>query len=211
LKSESQIRQKFTGYERDNESELDFAQARYHNNQHGRFTTVDPLLASANSANPQTFNRYTYVLNNPLALVDRTGAFPEFTFSVYVRAFAPFAWFGPGNVARGDNRGFSTDPAATYRIQAYSEVTAADDGRYFPMSFTQASEATTSETNLGSIYYPGINVAWTAQSECYINDPGGNYYAGGLPGGNDSLGYHLYGNDDAVPLVSSDIDLHPEF
>ncbi len=196
-------RQKFTGYERDEETNLDFAQARMYSNQLGRFITVDPLLASANSSNPQTFNRYVYVLNNPLALIDRTGAFPEFTFSVYVRSFAPYQWFGPGNVARGDNRGFSTDPNKTYRIQAFSRVTAADDGRYFPMSMTQASEATTSETNLGFI-------SWTADSECYINDPNGNYFADGLPGGNDSLGYHMYGNDDAIPFVSSDIDLHPE-
>ncbi|MCV4567421.1 hypothetical protein OFB72_33210, partial [Escherichia coli] len=40
------ISQKFTGYQRDNETGLDFAEARYYKNQHGRFTAVDPLLAS---------------------------------------------------------------------------------------------------------------------------------------------------------------------
>jgi len=40
------VRQKFTGYERDNETDLDFAQARYYANTQGRFTSVDPLLAS---------------------------------------------------------------------------------------------------------------------------------------------------------------------
>ncbi|RMG01544.1 MAG: RHS repeat-associated core domain-containing protein, partial [Acidobacteria bacterium] len=198
------VRQKFTGYERDNETELDFAQARMYNPRHGRFTSVDPLLASANVAKPQTFNRYTYVLNNPLALVDRTGAFPEFTFFVYVRAFAPFEWFGPGNIARVDNRGFSTDPEASYRIQAFSIITAANDGRYFPMSMTRASEPSISETNLGFI-------SWTARSECNINDPSGSYYPDVLLGGNDSLGYHMYGNNDAIPLVSPDIDLHVQF
>lgn len=33
-------RQKFTGYERDAESGLDYAQARYYSNQQGRFTSV---------------------------------------------------------------------------------------------------------------------------------------------------------------------------
>ena len=42
-------------------------------NQHGRFTAIDPLLASGKSANPQTFNRYAYGLNRPLALNDPTG------------------------------------------------------------------------------------------------------------------------------------------
>ncbi len=67
------IRQKFTGYERDSESSLDFAQARYYGGSHGRFTSPDPLMASARRTNPQTFNRYSYVTNNPLNLVDPLG------------------------------------------------------------------------------------------------------------------------------------------
>ncbi len=67
------VRQKFTGYQRDDETNLDFAEARYYNSQNGRFTAVDPLLASGKSADPQTFNRYAYVMNNPLVLVDPSG------------------------------------------------------------------------------------------------------------------------------------------
>jgi uncharacterized protein RhaS with RHS repeats len=45
------IRQKFTGNERDNESGLDFAQARYYNSIHGRRTTfdIDSCFQSSNS------------------------------------------------------------------------------------------------------------------------------------------------------------------
>ena len=67
------IRQKFTGYERDDESGLDYAQARYYSSQHGRFTSVDPLMASAAIRNPQTFNRYTYALNSPYKFTDPLG------------------------------------------------------------------------------------------------------------------------------------------
>lgn len=67
------VRQKFTGYERDEETGLDFAEARYYYNKHGRFTAVDPLLASGRSADPQTFNRYAYTMNRPLILTDATG------------------------------------------------------------------------------------------------------------------------------------------
>lgn len=42
-------------------------------NRFGRFTAVDPLLASGKSANPQTFNRYVYVGNNPMFWVDPSG------------------------------------------------------------------------------------------------------------------------------------------
>ncbi len=64
---------KFTTYQKDNETGLDFAEARYYNNANGRFTAVDPLLASGKSADPQTFNRYVYSLNSPLIMVDRDG------------------------------------------------------------------------------------------------------------------------------------------
>ncbi|MBK9708416.1 MAG: hypothetical protein IPO77_15860 [Acidobacteria bacterium] len=43
----SSVRQRFDGYERDNETGLDFAQARYYNSMAGRFTSVDPLLSGA--------------------------------------------------------------------------------------------------------------------------------------------------------------------
>ncbi len=67
------VRQKFTGYQNDAETGLDFAEARMYENRHGRFTAVDPLLASGKSADPQTFNRYVYVMNNPLVLTDPSG------------------------------------------------------------------------------------------------------------------------------------------
>lgn len=67
------IRQQFTGYERDSESGLDYAVARYYNNRHGRFTSVDPLTASATIKNPQSFNRYSYALNNPYKFTDPLG------------------------------------------------------------------------------------------------------------------------------------------
>jgi len=42
-------------------------------NRHGRFTAVDPLLASGKSANPQTFNRFVYTSNNPVCRIDVDG------------------------------------------------------------------------------------------------------------------------------------------
>lgn len=41
--SQDDIRQKFTGYQKDEETQLDFAEARMYQNLHGRFTAVDPL------------------------------------------------------------------------------------------------------------------------------------------------------------------------
>jgi RHS repeat-associated protein len=67
------VRQHFTGYEADGETGLNFAQARYQSPIQGRFTSVDPLGASGSVADPQSFNRYSYVNNNPTNLTDPTG------------------------------------------------------------------------------------------------------------------------------------------
>ena len=73
---EDEIRQGYTGYEDDKESGLEFAQARYYNASHGRYTSVDPLTASASIRDPQTFNRYSYVLNSPYKFTDPLGLLP---------------------------------------------------------------------------------------------------------------------------------------
>jgi len=63
------VNQKFTGKERDSESGLDYFGARYFGSALGRFTGADPLLASANAGDPQSWNRYAYGLNNPMLCV----------------------------------------------------------------------------------------------------------------------------------------------
>jgi RHS repeat-associated protein len=67
------VRQKFTGYERDTETNLDYAKARMFGSSLGRFTSPDPLMESAVKFMPQSWNRYTYVLNNPLKYTDPSG------------------------------------------------------------------------------------------------------------------------------------------
>ncbi len=84
------VRQKFTGYERDGETGLDFAQARMFGSGVGRFTSPDPYniifekekgrnkrekykIFSRFIAEPKNWNRYIYVLNNPLKYSDPTG------------------------------------------------------------------------------------------------------------------------------------------
>lgn len=69
------IRQGFTGYLDDEESGLEFAEARMYATQHGRFTSPDPLLTTGRPVNPKTWNRYVYTLNNPLVFTDPTGLY----------------------------------------------------------------------------------------------------------------------------------------
>src|ERR1700688_3821176 len=64
---------KFTGKERDSESGLDNFGARYDSSQYGRFMTPDPGNWGADPSNPQSWNMYSYVLNNPLNAIDPSG------------------------------------------------------------------------------------------------------------------------------------------
>ena len=65
---------KFTGYERDSETGLDYAMNRYYNSRMGRFMSPDPVgIASAALGSPQSLHRYAYVLNNPLIGIDPFG------------------------------------------------------------------------------------------------------------------------------------------
>jgi RHS repeat-associated protein len=63
--------QKFTAKERDSESNLDYFGARYFSGAQGRFTSPD--LGPLDMLDPQSINRYSYALNNPLRYVDEDG------------------------------------------------------------------------------------------------------------------------------------------
>jgi len=68
------IRRRFTTYDRDHETELDFAQARMYSNTLGRFTQVDPISIDRDRLiNPQRIGLYVFVRNSPLVLTDPTG------------------------------------------------------------------------------------------------------------------------------------------
>ena len=76
---------KFATYYRDTATGLDYAQNRYYGNSIGRFTTPDPYGGSASPTNPQSWNRYAYVNNDPLNRNDPSGL-DDFTIRVDVFA-----------------------------------------------------------------------------------------------------------------------------
>jgi len=68
----TQNRDKFGTYFRDSTG-LDYALNRYYSSSHGRFLTPDPYVASASLTNPQSWNRYPYVENDPVNKLDPPG------------------------------------------------------------------------------------------------------------------------------------------
>jgi RHS repeat-associated protein len=61
----------FTGQRREASAGLDFFQSRWYDGAIGRFLQPDPLIPKP--GDPQSLNRYSYVENRPLNMVDPTG------------------------------------------------------------------------------------------------------------------------------------------
>jgi len=80
----------FTGKERDQETGLDYFEARYLRAGNGRFTTVDPAMTiEENLVDPQRWNRYCYAANNPLRFVDLNGRWPTEIHNLILRTAFP--------------------------------------------------------------------------------------------------------------------------
>jgi len=67
------VNQKFTGKEREAKSGLDYFGARYYGGALGRFTSSDQTLIDQDPHDPQGWNLYGYVRNNPLRFTDPDG------------------------------------------------------------------------------------------------------------------------------------------
>ena len=127
---------KFTGKERDAETGLDYFGARYMSSAQGRFTSPDPKNPMMNAQmmtlaglpgeaahahmevfleNPQNWNRYVYVRNNPLGFIDPFGNAPVGHHLIPLRGqlsglaaeFANSIVTGPPNVDL--NKGYGVD------------------------------------------------------------------------------------------------------
>ena len=127
----------FTGQRRDGSS-LMFYQTRYYDPQIGRFTQPDSIIP--NPSNPQDFNRYSYVLNNPILYSDPSGLCP--TNSDQAAACYAAAWVAAGNQVYG---AFYQQPGHTVRAlwnwQTRQTMYSLDGGSFMPPAdFTSETE-----------------------------------------------------------------------
>jgi RHS repeat-associated protein len=73
-RSKTRVRSRCTGKERDAETGLDYFGARYYGSNMGRFMSADPIIITKHRfTDPQQWNLYAYVRNNPLKYTDPTG------------------------------------------------------------------------------------------------------------------------------------------
>jgi len=65
----------FATYFHDETTGLNYADQRFYNATYGRFMNADPYRASAGPEDPGSWNKYSYVDNDPVNLIDPTGEF----------------------------------------------------------------------------------------------------------------------------------------
>jgi RHS repeat-associated protein len=78
-------RQRYALTERDEATGLDHTWWRKYENAAGRWTSPDPFKGSMTIDDPQSFNRYAYVGNDPINFIDPSG--------LWLWVINPFVWF----------------------------------------------------------------------------------------------------------------------
>ena len=84
---------------------LDNAQARYYSSPMARFMSPDPYNMGADPSNPQSWNMYSYVINNPLNAIDPSGMD-----CIYLNdAGSAFSTIQSGDCSSPDDNGYFVD------------------------------------------------------------------------------------------------------
>jgi RHS repeat-associated protein len=161
-----QVRQKFTGYERDVETGLDYAQARMLSGSQGRFTSVDPIgVTVKRMIDPQQINMYAYTRNNPLAYVDPTGMDSESEDEKRKRLEAQLA----------------AEKAKIAQLPEGSDYNIALLGINSPQPNTPTAQAILDPQNAGVLAEAGLSSVTAANTSILPNDNGA-VQASALPG-----------------------------
>jgi len=124
------VAQRFTGKERDAETGLDYFGARYMSSAQGRFTHPDLKLFPDAVYDPQSWNKYGYVRNNPLRLVDPNGEDWKDVAGGFLNAFNTNQILGIGRTESGNSdfrRGQAIGDAVS-TIQGAVEIIAGSGG-----------------------------------------------------------------------------------
>ncbi len=148
---------KFTGKERDTESNLDYFGARYFSSSLGRFMSPDAKSGSAKRLEyPQDSNLYSYTVDNPLRYFDPDGR-------DWQTAWQDFKTLGRSVYAKiSVGVGFSVG-AKVGAIEARAGVSVTDDIQAPPNEVLEISRTTEVGVHLGVAHGPGIGKSETAE------------------------------------------------
>jgi RHS repeat-associated protein len=202
---------RFGTYEQD-QSGSDEAMFRRYNRWWSRFDQPDPYDGSYSLTNPQSFNRYAYVQNDPVNLTDPTGLMPNLCYGGGTETGGGPVCFGPYNPWPGytppDNpkipTGGDPNPEPQPQPQPQDPRTACE---------RMAADADRIAQQVKN-EFPGASAAWTLQqfNQRYGQITFGSYFGEGVLGwlgtptwsGRDVTANRDYRGDSGFPLVFQD-------
>jgi RHS repeat-associated protein len=118
----------YATYWRDSATGLDYTNNRYYSNAYGRFMTPDPGLGSS-PANPQSWNRYTYTLGDPVnyndpggtTTCDASGGNCYDSVTVYSDGSSSWSDIPPGGLPVSGGAGLHLSMPSQYSIQTWQK------------------------------------------------------------------------------------------
>ncbi|HGE71965.1 TPA: RHS repeat-associated core domain-containing protein [Candidatus Poribacteria bacterium] len=171
----------YTGQEYDKSTGLYFYQSRFYDADIGRFISADTVIPQP--ADGQTFNRYTYVNNNPFKFTDPTGHNAIVSFLVaFVEAIVIAVAFVVGTIIGGPALGLLLGMLVAGAISAIHAAIAGATGQEIMSAFVQgAVMAGVSSSNIViGIIMTGVGIYQAAASN---NPDAMAACVGGLVGG----------------------------
>lgn len=167
----------FTGKERDAESGLDFFGARYMSAAQGRFMSADPSNLSVDFWYPQSWNRYTYALNNPLSFVDENGLWPTRVHNGIIDEAFPGLSRAELQALKDASYRMDTKPGSMSGAFAYEHsMSDAPDSLSKVMAYFHAQDFISSSQRLGR----NVQAQWIAQGHTGIAPGALSYFRNAL-------------------------------
>jgi RHS repeat-associated protein len=215
---------KFTGYERDWATNLDYAKARSYTRFRNRFLQPDPMgVAAADLTNPQSLNRYNYVGNDPANFVDPSGMFLEGPSTpIRIETWEPGPWWnyfiwvllfgwgggggghqpiGGGGVTGGGSGGGGTGGGAeTAGQQTPKQAAPCPPSRGISLSY---------DVNGSAFAGFGAGTSVTGAVGVFLGIPGGNPSKQQAVGGAYASGGALFLNHSAPSIPENSDSLRP--
>jgi RHS repeat-associated protein len=194
----------FTGQMRDTESNLDYFGARYYSSQLGRFAEADKPFADQARSDPQSWNLYAYVRNNPLRHVDPTGQGVKEFWEALKNAVIVTTQFGAGKKVEGSlgglklsaQSGLITEQKSRPLTDKPSETTTNIEksvkGQLFVGSVEYGSKTPLIDPKTGAVY-PKTETETTAK-------------AGTEKGENPTVSGFAATNEHEIPIVGVAVD-----
>jgi len=149
---------KFSGKERDAESQLDYFGARYYDRSQYRFQSPDPIVTDASTKfNPSSWNLYSYCGNNPLNYVDKTGLYKAPVHYTLTYELALLAGFSKRDADIIASACVGVDSGSTSSTRIDKAATGENLWIHFPSPATLAA-ARLQAANAESLYQLGFSL-----------------------------------------------------